>query len=146
MGCDIHLHIEVKIDGQWEHWSAPNVPRCYPLFNKLAGVRGYDTDETPISKPRGLPDEITRVTRTAYDWEVGDAHDTSWINRDEIASLEEWVRIELKKTWNSNKWLDLEAHMLHSYCCGNGFGGIGHYSNSYPESITDVRFIFWFDC
>lgn len=147
MGCDIHLHIEVKINGKWEHWGAPSVPRCYPLFNKLAGVRDYDDSITPISKPRGLPDDLSVPTETAYKWEKADAHDISWIGRDEISLLEEWIRLELVKTYGKNEWLCLEAHFVYSYCCGNGFAGIGYGdSTSYPKSITDVRFIFWFDC
>lgn len=27
MGCDIHLHIEVKINGAWEHYATPRVDR-----------------------------------------------------------------------------------------------------------------------
>ena len=146
MGCDIHMHIEVKINDKWEHWSAPNMPRCYPLFNKLAGVRAYDDSIKPISEPRGLPDDLSTPTKVAYEWERCDAHDTSWINKEEIDVLEQWVRTELIKTWTKDSWLCLEAHFVHSYCCGNGFSGIGNYSNSYPESINDVRFIFWFDC
>jgi hypothetical protein len=146
MGCDIHLHIEVMNNGKWEHWGAPAVPRCYALFAKLAGVRNYDDEYTPIAEPRGLPDHLSTLTKVAYEWEKGDAHDISWINRDEIDQVEEWIRLELSKTWTKDSWLCLEAHFVHSYCCGNGFAGIGNYDNSYPESITDVRFVFWFDC
>ena len=146
MGCDIHLHIEVKINQEWEHWSSPAVPRCYPLFNKLAGVRGYDTTEKPIAQPRGLPTDMTVPTLAAFDWEKADAHHTSWIGRDEIGVLEKWIRTELVKTWAGGDYICLEQHFLHSYCCGNGFAGIGYDDGtSYPKNITDVRFIFWFD-
>lgn len=52
MGCDIHLHTEVKIGGAWHHYSAPCVPRSYALFGKMAGVRG---GAAPIALPKGLP-------------------------------------------------------------------------------------------
>lgn len=60
MGCDIHLHTEVKINGVWHHMGAPSVPRNYRLFAKMAGVRGI---ETPIAEPRGLPGDATLLTR-----------------------------------------------------------------------------------
>ena len=34
MGTDMHLHIELKIDGRWEHWSAPRIDRNYEFFAK----------------------------------------------------------------------------------------------------------------
>jgi len=40
MSCSIHLHIEVKVDGTWEHYGEPSINSNYQLFEKLAGVRG----------------------------------------------------------------------------------------------------------
>jgi len=41
MGCDIHWHSEVKVDGVWHHHSNPRISRDYWLFALLAGVRNY---------------------------------------------------------------------------------------------------------
>ena len=147
MGCDIHLHIELKIEGKWEHYGCPSIPRSYYLFTKLAGVRASNPEIEPFSEPRGLPDDITLLTKMAVDRDGGDAHSKSWIDSNEIDQLEEWVRTYLIKTWNrsNSNWLDLEAHFLHSYCFGNSFAGIKKYPESYPSSVEDVRFVFWFD-
>lgn len=40
MGCDIHLHQEVKINGEWHHYRLAEMPRNYEVFEKMAGVRG----------------------------------------------------------------------------------------------------------
>ncbi len=54
MGCDIHCHIEIKVEGTWHHYSAPNVDRSYRLFARMAGVRNTGGVK-PIAPNRGLP-------------------------------------------------------------------------------------------
>lgn len=44
MGCDIHLHIEIKMNGLWRHYSMPHIERDYCLFGVMAGVRGNKDD------------------------------------------------------------------------------------------------------
>lgn len=90
MGCDIHLHIEVEIDGKWCHMNEPDVDRHYRLFARMAGVRNDATYEAePISQPRGLPDDISTVTNMhAQLWE-GDAHSHSWLSMGELALIEQ---------------------------------------------------------
>ena len=51
MGCDIHLHVEVKIKGKWLHYNHPNIDRCYWLFTKMAGVREIEG----VEACEGLP-------------------------------------------------------------------------------------------
>lgn len=38
MGCDIHLHSEVMVDGVWHHHAKGQVERNYRLFAKMANV------------------------------------------------------------------------------------------------------------
>jgi hypothetical protein len=98
MGCDIHVYLEkytsVNGENKWvnvDHWQInPNfglfenepeydlVPfytgRNYDLFSILAEVRGsFD----PIEDPRGLPEDVTDVTRKEYDKWGRDAHTPS---------------------------------------------------------------------
>lgn len=89
MGCDIHAHIEILVDGKWEHYAALSLPRNYALFTKLAGVRDVK-GITPIAPPRGLPTDITFVTKldllrcgTCY-------HTPSWITAEEAEEVEMW--------------------------------------------------------
>lgn len=88
MGCDIHVYLEkyASINGkstwvnvdywqknpyfgiteserEYEHVSC-YVGRNYDLFGILAGVR---SGEDPIDEPRGLPEDVTEVTKKEYE-------------------------------------------------------------------------------
>lgn len=136
MGCDIHVHVEIRYKGEWVHYAAPRVSRWYRLFGVMAGVR--DTEETPIVEPKGLPDDMSVVTK--IDWELckNDWHTPSWFNEEEIMRLEDWLR-DHDKT--------LEYDVLGSYFYGNCFVGWKRYGEmeSAPEGIDGVRLVFWFD-
>ena len=131
MGCDIHLHIEVKIDGKWEHYGCPDIHRNYLLFGVLAGVRNEEV--IPVSYPKGLPNDITKITKMHYyeNWKH-DAHSHSWLNRGEI--------IQLNNAFQLDELGDnLERDILKTHLFGNGF------ADELPKGIEDVRFVFWFD-
>lgn len=141
MGCDIHLHIEVKISGVWHHWASPYVKRDYQLFAKMAGVRNCGITD-PISKPKGMPDNPTFTTEFECKRWGADGHSHSWFGFTEIKELAVFVKNDLR----SGQWLSLEHHILNgSWLCGNPFAGLKEYPNDYPKEIEDVRFIFWFD-
>jgi hypothetical protein len=135
MGCDIHLHIEVKVAGKWLHYGAPNINRWYKLFEKLAGVRG--DVEHAISPPKGIPKDISTITKLAYDGWGSDAHSTSWLSIEEIRELSEWLD-NSHGGFMSGK--DLEHNILNTYLEGNSFG-----LTEETPWIEDVRFVFWFD-
>jgi hypothetical protein len=129
MGCNIHAHIEVKISGQWHHYSCPPIQRNYRLFARICGVRGDVANA--ISPPRGIPNDMSVVTIACFDYEKLDSHSATWLTKNELCDLIQWE----------------EAHdpMFHhkevGYLTGNSF----HLSGGNPPEITDVRFICWFD-
>jgi hypothetical protein len=137
MGCDIHCHLEVKINNKWEHYSKPYIPRNYKLFGLMAGVRNKSMK--PIVLPKGLPIDLSIITK--IDWEIWetDAHDTSWFNVDEIKILEEYLEKDKDLWWKENYMY------IWGYLFGNRFGDLFTYKNDYPKEIEDVRLIFWFD-
>lgn len=146
MGCDIHLHIEIKLEGVWQHYGCPQIPRIYHLFGKMAGVRDHTVD--PITEKKGLPPDITLVTHADYfgstdpkaketrdNW-----HSESWLNKSEIEQLSKWLDEEMGGIQYER---DLEHNILHSYLFGNAFWGDSEFK---PRGIVeDVRFVFWFD-
>lgn len=92
MGCDIHMHAEVRgSDGKWEpvfpksphsYWDEDRYPRVYDgrnyrLFALLAGVRN-DCGVTPIDLPRGKPDDLSEAYESEFDSYFGD-HSFSWL-------------------------------------------------------------------
>lgn len=145
MGCDIHLHIEIKIKGKnnWEHYNHPNglyagsiSRRSYRLFAKMADVRNEDKEIEPICLPKGLPEDITLVTE--LDHARDNYHDESWFNLKEIEKLEEWW---CKQHWYNQKDASTYFEEYFGYLFGNGF----HESSLDAAFLQDVRFVFWFD-
>ena len=138
MGCDIHLHVEIKVKGKWLHYNHPYVGRWYALFGEMAGVR--DTEQGPIASPRGIPRNASEVTKLDYkQWGV-DAHSASWLDSEEIAQLEEWCKkYDLVTT----------RHDMFGSFFGSTFDWFARHpedrANAYPPGLQDVRFVFWFD-
>lgn len=110
MGCDIHVYLEAKktvneVD-QWvnvDHWQInpyfnkedsdwdgerelEQVPvywgRNYELFGLLAGVR--DNSMNPIVDPRGLPEDVSKITRKEYEHWKSDLHTPSYLTYYEL--------------------------------------------------------------
>jgi hypothetical protein len=137
MGCDVHIHQEVKINGQWEHYRETRLPRDYAVFGKMAGVRG---SETPIAEPRGIPEDATRMTRFCCEHDGEDGHTHSWLGAEEIVQLEDFIKERL----GNDKWrLEMDGW---GYLFGNCWGGFTKYPDERPQGVEDVRFVFWFDC
>jgi len=86
MGCDIHTLAQHKTEAGWEDIDfAPFDWRDYGLFAFLAGVRNYSA-VTPISEPRGLPDDMP--TPSDDDWDRWcDLHSTSWLTVEELLTF-----------------------------------------------------------
>lgn len=142
MGCDIHMHIEVQIDGAWEHYANPSVSRNYNLFAKMAKVRWDESDGEPIAANRGVPDDMSKITRLDYQNEGSDAHSATWFGIVEIMQLENWLK---KQDWGVLK-NDLEYGILKTYLFGNSFSGLVRYPEDIRiKGLEDVRFVFWFD-
>jgi hypothetical protein len=140
MGCDIHLHAEVKIKGQWHHYSAANIDRNYDLFGKLAGVR---RDFTPIAAPKGLPQDLSVVTAVELArWNTA-AHTHSWLNAAEIRALKDWGKTQSwwKCATNFRDWEDESV----GYLFDNDWSGFVTHPHEYPPDLEDIRWVFWFD-
>lgn len=137
MGCDIHPHIEIKIDDKWEHYSVPRIKRRYSLFEKIAGVRGNVMNA--ITPPRGVPHDMSRVTQICWDKESNDAHTPTYLNKEEFLQMIEWAN---DPTNTQQEWAGQFEHEEIGYLTGNSFN---LYDGSCPPQVQDVRFICWFD-
>lgn len=152
MGCDIHLHVEIKLKNSdnsdsWLHYNHPKIDRWYKLFAKMANVRNYDEygPIESISQPKGFPHDASLTTKFDYNNRWGsDAHSASWLNSEEIRQLTVWYDKNLK-----------DKDYIHGfenefgYLFGNSFKHFLEYKDNpnggYPEELEDVRFVFWFD-
>jgi hypothetical protein len=140
MGCDIHLHIEYRVNGKWEHYAAPHVNRWYDLFSVMAGVRG---GYKPIVEPKGFPEDATMFTRWDYEEFGIDAHSASYLQNREILQLNNWLK---KQSEIDGEFYNLEHTVLHTSMGGNGLCDFLEYGAEYaPEGTDAVRLVFWFD-
>ena len=134
MGCDIHIHAEIKVRGKWHHYDQPDCDRNYLLFEKMAGVRGEVSNA--ISAPRGLPENATFTTKfDAKHW-GSDGHSHSWLSSKEVGQLATW--------WEANGNGGLFARW-DQWLFGNPYSGWTKYPQDRPKGLDDFRFIFWFD-
>ena len=141
MGCDIHLHTEVKINGEWQHYSVCHVTRNYALFALMADVRNDGSIE-PVSLQKGLPMNMTPLTKFDYqDWKL-DAHSSSWLTASEIKELHEKCK-ELNIFKYDRSMFGFSDSF--GYLFGNDWSGFIKYPDERLEGLEDVRFIFWFD-
>jgi len=150
MGCDIHFHSEVKRNGTWHHHSEANIRRNYAVFAKMAGVRnrpGANTPIVPISKPKGLPEDATELTKLHSEKYGVDGHSHSWLNSKEISELHKWILCED----NPIEWFGDDGpwrweHENMPYFMGNHLNGFVDYPEDWKDSgIEDVRYVFFFD-
>jgi len=143
MGCDIHLHVELLIDGKWVHYNHLDTDRNYYLFSKMADVRSdqqWTKKIVPISKPKGLPDNLSDVTLLdLIRWE-SDAHSQSWLSSHEVAELYRWMS-ETETNNGYPKWF----RQSFGYLFSGGYEDFHKNTEETPEGIEDFRFVFWFD-
>jgi hypothetical protein len=141
MGCDIHVHTEIKVNGKWEHYSHRSVLRNYDLFSLMAGAR-ESPDFPCIVEPKGLPDDLT--IPTAINWESWDldAHHVSWMNPTEVAELYAKCRELDVFTGRMKDWGFSDSF---GWLFGNGYNSFLKYPEDYPKQIEDFRWVFWFD-
>lgn len=132
MGCDIHLHVEVKLHGKWEHYAALSPGRNYEIFSKIAGVRGQ---ERPLAAPRGLPTDVTALTAISSLGYGADGHTHTWLSSDEVKELNKWF----DKTQQ-----DEGPYYFESWVDAWLFGGAWDKA-SLPKAIEDFRWVCWFD-
>jgi len=102
MGCDIHLHVEVKEDSKWSSKISKEgsfySTRNYNLFAILANVRndwskdGYEF--RPIDEPRGLPADTSPEVRAEAEGWYGDGHSYSWFTLQELLDYN-WTQITI---------------------------------------------------
>ncbi len=150
MGCDIHVHFEIQIDNKWEYYGIGDFERSYRFFSRLAGVRAYDKSVTPIAPNRGLPDDITLMTKQhVADWGI-DGHSHSWISSKEYCELYDEFNSVINEV--AAKLLNEDFYRVNfdntPYLFNNAFHEFYTELPDVdwpPEHVQDFRMIFWFD-
>ena len=132
MGCDIHIAVEKKIDGEWVMIHAPTergdaaCERNYRRFAALADVRG----DGPSAK--GLPVDVSKGTECRFAaWGVY-AHSPSYNSLREFLDICERTKYDGidRSTWSV------------SGLCEHYLGLSWETINQNPD---DFRVVYWFD-
>lgn len=132
MGCDIHLFVETRIDGQWHPKAPPpskdfcdfgrvrwDFMRSGAAFDLMAGA-GKDRTVTPLAEGRGIPADLSDEVRSFYDPDdVGEFLHTHF------------TLAELRTLSGKEGNIDRLIQRIDSVCAG--------------LSDNDVRLIMWFD-
>lgn len=160
MGTDIHVNMEIRVDGKWEnvfkdakHFDVLNrvflnIGRNYDLFAMLADVRngvgfaGITTGSgfEPIFEPRGLPDDWDRPSDDCW---LGD-HSHTWFTLEEL--LEYRTRVVQTKTSihsgvvSASEYKDFKDKGAPQSWCGDISGNaIKHVTNEQMEEMIANR-------
>ena len=141
MGCDIHAHVEVRIDDEWHHYNALSIDRNYALFAVIAGVRG---EEEALFEPRGLPEKLSVVTQVDVRRCGIDGHTHSWLNPDELDDVVNKMKeLAVKEGWKLDCFWQSRNF---GYLFGNDLQDFMKYPEDYPKAVQGARLVFWFDC
>ena len=139
MGCDIHFHSEIKVNGEWHHYGSRYVRRWYDLFSKMADVRNVPIEHEdyiePIVEPRGFPDDASVTTKLEYEFDGPDAHTPTWLTRVEAVEIIQWYN-DHSSARHGAEWEEF------GYLFGNGWQDT---DEPKPEGYEDARWVFWFD-
>jgi len=122
MGCDLHGTIETrdKRGGLYKCECILNRPnRNYRIFSVMADVRNSFYIR-PISKPRGLPKDITRKTFLTHFRFGLDAHSESYLSYQEMKSII-------------------------TRSCDPCYKAILAYMGVFEKDGYETRIVFWFD-
>ena len=173
MGTDVSLHVEVRIDGEWHHYSFPRVPRDYGMFAKMAGIRSRSLTHMSESKDiegrakwgklsnrkpktnKVVPIDFTPISEPKglpKNISAPTKIDLIYYDGDDYAhsylTMSE-IR-ELSNWWSKPGGLGEEG----KYTFESYFGELFHQPFKafefgdenclYPKGIEDVRFVFWF--
>jgi len=148
MGCDIHCHIEVMFADEWVYYGPGHMNRNYDAFAKMADVRNYYSIIDPISQPKGLPEDVTYMTWLHSEHYGSDGHSHSWLRSSELAELFTFLDEQGYPQWTGIGTGGRYPHTeFHVWLFGNSirYYVVNGWSEGYPESLEDVRLVFWFD-
>lgn len=169
MGCDIHPHVEIRINNKWnkvendifplDEWTAEfyknsntNEPfywRSYGLFGFLANVRNYSAVPY-ISNPKGLPKDSCNYCRDKEDnW---DYHSSSYLTLKELLDFDyDKTFIDRRITRGNDGGATAtndELHLTNTITFREFLSELFFKHLDVMKTLgnpEDVRLVFWFD-
>ncbi len=154
MGCDIHCYIECRDPKQprWRDFGGRiNPGRDYRVFEKLAGVRGFDEPEV---HPRGFPNDSAYKASDDYWLYITDTEGDGYCTREQAERYVEggcvWCNEDKQRVshpdWHSHSWLtpDEFERAITGFEAPE-YKAILAAMRSFESQGCESRLVFWFD-
>ena len=104
---------------------------------------------TPISVPKGIPEDATELTKLHVEKYGVDGHAHSWFGPKEISELHKFIESpDNPESWFKGRYGErlLWSHDNMPYFMGNHLSGFFDYPEDWKDTgVEDVRYIFFFD-
>jgi len=148
VSIDLIVHIEIKMEGKWRHYTRAFPERNYGLYGLISkeyfNSKSDGLDSTkirPLFPTRGIPENATYLTIKEHHKHGSDSHYPSWLDAEDLIKLRENY-LKLVNP-NASKFRIL-TELFQSYI----FSGYLISWYEYPEDnfmdIEDLRIVFWF--
>lgn len=95
MGCDIHLHLERKVNDRWEHWKEIDICMSYELFGYM--VNGHPRafkNQIGLFDARDIPLDINPLTKELLYRDAD--HTFSWLTYQEALKLKDLLDFDVE--------------------------------------------------
>lgn len=148
MGCDIHSYVEQQDDEdnwkqihgfqsdyydpnsqyfsteQFSNADSPIDGRNYYMFAIMVDVRNEDGAVTPISEPRGLPDDVSsEIKKESEEWGV-DGHSHSWLTVKDLMNYDQDQMVTHKGLVEFQHYIETKKdNKEYDSWCGGVYGG-----------------------
>ncbi|MCL1918887.1 MAG: hypothetical protein FWG14_11310 [Peptococcaceae bacterium] len=148
MGCDIHLYVEKQVNNKWVFVNeAFWLGRNYWLFAILADVRNMNRGCVPITRPKGIPNNVTsEVQKAAEDWRSAHSHSHSYLTLAEIVAYN-WTQIiivdgilKAHEFYRWNDWGREDGENPDSWITDAGYTPIEYLTE--PEMLEHIEEVF----
>lgn len=143
MGTNLHVHIEVKLNGKWEHFAAPCVTRDYHLF---AAINGLDAEfirpsnrPIAVSRHHELPEDMSAITRVCLEQSRSlGLRGFGYLEAEDIDALQEELYRSTPEVCRTGfDKLNLEHNIFRTCIGGNTIAG--------HTGFEDSRIVYWYD-
>ena len=132
MSRDIHMHMEIKIRGKWEHYRHSREPKDCRFHDHMM-------DRVTDLKFE-VPEDLSQITMLNLKYWVGDAHHIGILGLEAIAEVEAWFNGLLAQGGIHNY-----DNKPFGYLLGMRWKSLVAYPSELPFEIEDARIIYWFD-
>jgi len=139
LGCDIHVYLEINVNGKWYYVGAIDSHRSYFVFNLLSGVRGdRETGICYMSETDSEVDEcmLSPELKERLDIGKGDYHSLTIITLDTLEEVNKEITDTPNETEESADW----KSKLYTYNWERIMRKL-----SIQEVVDDVRIVAFYD-